>query len=108
MFQRRMNKIERKEMDGALLKRFEEEIWHKIPHLENTKIINPTPLVELTKDLKECAKTIYKIDLEDKDLKVYGKFDSTLPSGSIKSQSSSSYNPQCNYFWKSERRSNSY
>jgi len=72
------------EIDRILLKKFEEEIWCKVPHLEDTKIVNPTPLVDLTEDLKECAKTIYKLDLNDKDLKVYGKFDSTLLSGSIK------------------------
>ena len=79
-----MSKIEDKQIDRTLLKKFEEEIWCKIPHLEDTKIVNPTPLVDLTEDLKECAKTVYKLDLDDKDLKVFGKFDSTLLSGSIK------------------------
>jgi len=71
-------------VDNTLLKKFEDEILCKVPHLEDRKIVNPTPLVDLTEDLKECAKTIYKLDLDDKDLKVYGKFDSTLLSGSIK------------------------
>ena len=71
-------------IDNVLLEKFEKEIWSKIPHLEGTRIVNPTPLVELTEDLKECAKSIYKLDLNEKDLKVYGKFDSSLLSGSIK------------------------
>ena len=79
---------EKKEIDSALLERFEKEIWSKIPHIEKnqdkSKIVNPTPLVDLTNDLKECAKNVYKLNLDDKDLKVYGKFDSTLLSGSIK------------------------
>lgn len=79
---------ERQEIDSALLERFEQEIWNKIPHVEKSqgesKVVNATPLVDLTKDLKECAKSVYKLDLDDKDLKVYGKFDSVLPSGSIK------------------------
>jgi len=71
-------------VDYTLLKKFEDEILCKVPHLEGTKILNPTPLVDLTEDLKECAKTIYKLDLDNDDLKIYGKFDSTLLSGSIK------------------------
>ena len=71
-------------IDNTLLQKFEEQIWNKIPHLEDNKIVNPTPLVDLTEDLKECARTVYKLDLGDKNLKVYGKFDSALLSGSIK------------------------
>ena len=76
------------DVDTALLEKFEQEIWSKIPHLEEsqgeTKIINPTPLTELTEDLLECAQSVYKLNLSNKDLKVYGKFDSDLLSGSIK------------------------
>ena len=71
-------------IDKVLLERFQQEIWNKIPHLEGTKIVNSTPLVDLTEDFKECAKRVYKLELDDKDLKVYGKFDSALLSGSIK------------------------
>ena len=75
-------------IDGALLERFEQEIWSKVPHLESsndqTRVVNPTPLVDLTEDFKECAKTVYKLNLDDKDLKVFGKLDSTLLTGSIK------------------------
>lgn len=70
--------------DLELLEKFKEEIWNKVPHLDSGKIVNATPLIDLTEDLKECARTIYKLDFDDKDLKIYGKFDSTLPSGSIK------------------------
>ena len=76
--------LEESDVDKALLEKFEQEIWSKIPHLEGDKIVNATPLIDLTNDLKECAKSIYKINLDEKDLKVYGKFDSTLLSGSIK------------------------
>ena len=71
-------------MDKALLDKFEQEIWNKIPHLENEKVVNATPLVDLTDDLKECAKSLYKLDISDLDLKVYGKFDANLLTGSIK------------------------
>jgi cysteine synthase/rhodanese-related sulfurtransferase len=76
--------LEENKIDNALLEKFQQEIWNKIPHLDDGKIVNVTPLVDLTEDFKECAKTIYKLDFDDKDLKVYGKFDSTLLSGSIK------------------------
>jgi len=71
-------------IDNELLERFEHEIWNKIPHLEKGKVINATPLIDLTGDFKECAKNLYKLDISDLDLKVYGKFDSNLISGSIK------------------------
>ena len=71
-------------IDNNLLEKFEHEIWNKIPHLEEGKVVNATPLVDLTSDLKECAKSLYKLDISDLDLKVYGKFDANLISGSIK------------------------
>ena len=71
-------------IDNTLLQKFEQEIWSKIPHLEGDKVVNATPLIDLTGDLKECAKNLYKLDISDLDLKVYGKFDANLVSGSIK------------------------
>ncbi|MDE1830336.1 MAG: pyridoxal-phosphate dependent enzyme [Thaumarchaeota archaeon] len=73
--------------DSALLEKFEKEIWSKAPHLEKTngtKIVNPTPLIDITDSLKECAKKEFSLNLDDKDLKVFGKFDSKLLGGSIK------------------------
>jgi cysteine synthase/rhodanese-related sulfurtransferase len=74
--------------DISLLEHFEREIGNKIPHLEDksggAKIVNPTPLIDITQDLKECAKVEYGLDLADKDLRVFGKFDSNLLAGSIK------------------------
>jgi len=49
-----------------------------------TKVVNSTPLIDLTEDLKECAKNVYNLNLADSDLKVFGKFDSNLLTGSIK------------------------
>ncbi len=74
--------------DKALLERFQQEIWNKVPHLEQkqdgSKVVNTTPLIDITEDLKECAKNIYNLNLADADLQVFGKFDSDLLSGSIK------------------------
>ena len=80
---------ETQDYDPALLEKFEQEIWNKIPHAEGDKIVNATPLVDLTADLKECAKRVFKLNLEDKDFKIYGKFDSELLSGSIKVRAAS-------------------
>ncbi len=75
-------------IDNVLLEHFEEEIWSKVPHLKDkqgeAKVVNATPLIDLTEDLKECAKNVYKMNLADTDLKVFGKFDSKLLTGSIK------------------------
>lgn len=79
-----MEETEGTNIDNVLLERFEQEIWSKVPHLEDTKIVNATPLTDLTDDLKECAKSVYKTDFTDKDLKIFGKFDSNLITGSIK------------------------
>ncbi len=74
-------------IDKILLEHFEQEIWSKVPHLEKpdgVKVVNATPLIDITEDLKECAKKEFGLNLADKDLKVFGKFDSNLLAGSIK------------------------
>ena len=58
--------------------KFENEIWSKLPHIEENKVVNPTPLTDLTDVLKECSKTIYKLDISDLNLKVFGKFDADV------------------------------
>jgi cysteine synthase len=76
------------DIDTSLLEIFEREIWNKVPHLEGksgeAKVVNPTPLIDISEDLKQCAKVEYGLDLSDKDLQVFGKFDSNLLAGSIK------------------------
>ena len=57
--------------DSALMEKFEQEVWSKVPHREEkdgiAQIVNATPLIDLTDDLKECAKTVYDVDISDKD-----------------------------------------
>ena len=83
-----MEVIKGSNIDNGLLERFQQEIWGKVPHLEeiqnDTKIVNASPLIDITDDLKECAKNVYNLNLTDLDLKVFGKFDSKLLTGSIK------------------------
>ena len=75
-------------IDNILLEHFQQEIWSKVPHLEEkhgeAKVVNTTPLIDITEDLKECAKNVYNLNLANTDLKVFGKFDSNLLTGSIK------------------------
>ncbi len=77
-------------IDSQLLEHFRREIWNKVPHLQEergeVKVVNATPLIDITDDLRECAKREYGIDLADRDLKVFGKFDSDLLAGSIKAR----------------------
>jgi cysteine synthase/rhodanese-related sulfurtransferase len=75
-----------KNVDASLLQDFEREIWSKVPHPEGGAVVNATPMKDITADLKECAKSVFGIDLEDKDLRVFGKFDSKLLAGSIKAR----------------------
>ena len=79
---------EESNVDNALLEKFEKEVLSQVPHREEkdgkVEIVNATPLIDLTDDLKECAKTVYDVDISEKDFKIYGKFDGTLLTGSIK------------------------
>ena len=72
--------------DRALLERFERDIWDRVPHLDEAgvEVLNPTPLVDLTEDLAECARTVFGMDTAGRSPRVFGKFDSVLPTGSIK------------------------
>ena len=72
--------------DSLLLERFEKEILKNVPHLEGGKVVNATPMKDITADLKVCAKGVFNMDLADKDLRVFGKFDSKLLAGSIKAR----------------------
>ena len=76
-------------IDSSLLDHFQQEIWSKVPHLEEEKpgemkVVSATPLIDITEDLRECARSEYGLDLADRDLRVFGKFDSNLLAGSIK------------------------
>lgn len=71
-------------IDETLLGEFEEKMWRQMPHIgDDSGIINATPLVNITADLRECARQVYKTELPA-DLMIWGKFDSNLPTGSIK------------------------
>ena len=84
-------------VDEDLLARFREQIYAAVPHPDEsqgaaaggdgggvTPIAGPTPLVDLTDDLLECAEKVFNADLSDTGIRVFGKFDGGLPSGSVK------------------------
>lgn len=82
-----------REVDEALLARFREQMYEAVPHPDESAgaradgvaaIANPTPLVDLTDDLLECAEKVFSADLSDTGVRVFGKLDGGLPSGSIK------------------------
>jgi len=73
-------------VDNDLLRAFEKEILAKAPHIEGGKVSNPTPLVELTQAMKDCAREEYGLELSGRNLVVYGKLEAKLLGGSVKSR----------------------
>lgn len=73
-------------VDSRLLDRFEEEVETRVPYVDRKtgEVVNPTPLVDLTEALVECAKSEYGIDIAGRGARVFGKFDSKIFGGSVK------------------------
>jgi cysteine synthase A len=75
-------------IDKDLLGRFDAEILSRTPHVtpgDKTGVVaNPTPLVDLTDALSECAKAEYGIRIDPKRVRVFGKLDSQIFGGSVK------------------------
>src|SRR2546426_6719006 len=73
-------------IDNDLLQRFDLEIGRKVPHSDSSsgKVANPTPLIDLTDPLSECARVEFKLDISERKCRVFGKFDSAILGGSIK------------------------
>lgn len=75
-------------IDKDLLDKFDEKILSRTPHVVGSEIAgpvaNPTPLVDLTDALAECAKAEYGIRIDPKSVRVFGKMDSQIFGGSVK------------------------
>ena len=88
IWRKRLQENKGNNIDSIMLENFQREIWSKVPHLEErpdkVKVVNATPLIDITEDLRECARKEYDLNLTDIDLQVLGKFDSNLLAGSIK------------------------
>jgi cysteine synthase/rhodanese-related sulfurtransferase len=72
-------------LDTELLEGFRKLVLEKMPYPKDSVIVNPTPMIDLSDVLYHCALEEYSISLKT-GFKVYGKFESTLPGGSIKTR----------------------
>jgi len=70
--------------DSGLLERFDAEVWGRVPHVDGKGVENPTPLVDITDDLLQCAKSEYGMDLDRGGVRVFAKLDSKIHGGSVK------------------------
>ncbi len=75
-------------VDRNLLARFEAEIRTRVPRVEGEGkgrvVLNPTPLVDISEAVLECARSEYGLNLSADGVRVFGKFDSRIPGGSVK------------------------
>ncbi len=65
------------------MERFNAEVWARVPHLEGGRVVNPTPLIDVTEPLMQCARDEYGLRL-DGGARVFAKLDSKIEGGSVK------------------------
>jgi cysteine synthase len=70
-------------IDRELMLKFDAQLWQKVPHAEAEGVVNPTPLVDVSELLVECARSEYGMSLGP-GVKVFAKFDSKIVGGSVK------------------------
>ena len=70
--------------DGDLLARFDSEVWARLPRAEKGSVVNPTPLMDVTEVLLECARAEYGLNPARGEVKVFAKLDSKIEGGSVK------------------------
>jgi len=73
------------QVDTELLEDFRRSVLENMPRKAENTVINPTPMLDLSDILLQCAHEEYGITLR-KDFKVFGKFESKLPGGSVKTR----------------------
>ncbi|MGC9037315.1 MAG: pyridoxal-phosphate dependent enzyme [Candidatus Micrarchaeia archaeon] len=64
---------------------FDKHIYSRIPHIENGKVVAPTPLIQITELVRDAAKELYGLNLGS--FEALAKLESNMPSGSIKMRS---------------------
>lgn len=69
--------------ESGLFQRFEAEVRSQLPRLEGERIVNPTPLADVTAALYECATSEYGLKLGS-GARVLAKLDSKIAGGSVK------------------------
>ncbi len=70
--------------DLELLKKFDSRVLAKVPHVERGGVANPTPLVDVTEQILDCAALEYGLHLGGGDVRVFAKLDSKIAGGSVK------------------------
>ena len=70
--------------NAELLRRFDSEVWAKVPHEESGTVKNPTPLLDVSDVLLECAGSEYGLRLRREGVRVFAKMDSKIQGGSVK------------------------
>jgi len=69
------------------MSQFEATIESRVPRvLPDGRLANPTPLLDITESMLGAAKDEYGLDMTSKKIKVYGKFESKILGGSIKTR----------------------
>ena len=76
--------MQKEAADRQLLQKFEEGVRDNVPHMEGRRVVNPTPLVDVSEVLRECARDEYGVHLAADGLRVFAKFDSKIAGGSVK------------------------
>ena len=71
-------------IDTLLLERFDAEVWSRVPRAEGGRVADPTPLVDVTPALLECAHGEYGLNLDGEGAMVFAKLDSKIHGGSVK------------------------
>ena len=64
--------------------RFDAEVLARVPHVEEGRVVRPTPLVDITDDLIECGKAEYGLGISKAGVRVFAKLDSKIEGGSVK------------------------
>ncbi|MGC8676548.1 MAG: pyridoxal-phosphate dependent enzyme, partial [Candidatus Micrarchaeia archaeon] len=64
---------------------FDRQVYANVPHIENGRVVSPTPLVDITDFVKNAALDVYGVKLNN-PFEVFGKQESSLPGGSIKTR----------------------
>ena len=75
---------------AELQRKFTVEIKSKLPHIAESEsgrvVVNATPLVDITGEVIDCARSELGLELSHKSGKVFGKFDSEIYGGSVKAR----------------------
>lgn len=70
--------------DTDLLANFDSQVGEKVPHLQGNTIANPTPLLDVTSLILDCAREEYGLRLRGAGVRVFAKLDSKIEGGSVK------------------------